>query len=85
MTETTIVLMGLPLKISYQWHSPDKIEWHLTATLNKEPTQEEALLEALLREYKNFEINLILWDEFQAHRYEEDERAIARAEAFMPF
>ena len=83
--KTTIILFGLPVKIQYVYHGPNQIEWHL----DKNPEavvniDYYSLLEQLLRYYCNNKISLLLWEEIQAIRYEEDARAAALADD-IPF
>jgi hypothetical protein len=84
MISTTIVLFGLPITLRYQVHPSRYIEWWLDVDVQDMSAHDE-LLELLLRKFCPSMITKILEDEHQAHVYEEDAKAAARAEDYNPF
>ena len=77
MSTTTLVILGLAVPIRYEYIGPDSIQWFLDKDADEMADPLIILAEALLRKHYNNKISLMLWDEVQGVRYEEDARAAA--------
>ena len=85
MATTTLTILGLSIPIRYEYLGPNSIQWFLDKDADEMTDPITILAETLLRVHYNNKISLLLWDEIQGQRYEEDAKAAAQAEAFNPF
>jgi len=85
MSTTTLVILGLAVPIRYDYIGPDSIQWFLDKDADEMTDPLIILAEALLRKHYTNKISLMLWEEVQAVRYEEDARLAAMAEDYNPF
>jgi hypothetical protein len=83
MTKTSIILHGICIDLRYDVMLDDNVSWHLDKDAD-EMTKEYKLLEFLLRQYCDFKIRCLLYDEHRANVYEKDQKAAALAED-IPF